>query len=322
MAAEPEEGSENPRGNDDPVLVVVGPTATGKSRLAVEICQLVDGEIINADALQAYRGLDIGTAKPESELLAAVPHHLIDILEPTEVYSAGEFARRARRSIADIRQRGRRPVVVGGSGFYVRALLFGLSPIPEPDPDCRQELLERLGREGLESLWLELQEVDPATASRLHQADRQRILRALEVARSSGQPLSEWRRLRPLEEPLEALTIGLTLPRSILYDRIDSRIREMIAEGWVGEVTGLLARGIDPAAAAFQAIGYRQMVRHVLGEWSLEEAIADTSTATRRYAKRQLTWFRKEAGIRWLPTSAEVDLSLLHQLGVVEEEAE
>ncbi len=299
---------------DCEALVVVGPTASGKSRLAVELCQLVDGEIINADALQVYRGLDIGTAKPPAEMQAVVPHHLIDILEPTEVYSAGEFARRAHLAIADIHRRGRLPVVVGGSGFYVRALLQGLSPIPPIDPRCRLELFEVLSRDGLGVLWKELQEVDPETAGRLHQGDRQRILRALEVARSSGRPLSDWIRGKPTQRPLRAVTIGLTLPRTILYDRISGRIREMVAQGWVDEVSGLLARGIEPAAAAFQAIGYRQMVRHVAGEWSLEQTIADISTATRRYAKRQLTWFRKEAGIRWLPASIQVDLSLLHQL--------
>lgn len=284
------------------LLAILGATATGKSAIAMCLARELDGEIVNADALQVYRGLDIGTAKPTAEMRREVRHHLLDILEPSEVFSAGEFARRARAVIADVERRGKTAVLAGGSGFYLRALLQGLSPLPRSDPEIRRALEERLRRAGLPALYEELRELDPETAARLAPGDRQRILRALEVARGSGRPLSDWIRSQPMgAAPLAAVKIGLTLPRSILYDRIADRVQQMVLRGWVAEVEGLLSRGVEPGAPAFQAIGYRQIVRHVLGSWSLETALEETIRATRRYAKRQETWFRKEGGVRWIP---------------------
>lgn len=283
-----------------PVLAIVGPTATGKSDLGMRVARSVGGEIVNADALQVYRGLDIGTAKPTPEERQAVPHHLIDVLEPEERFSAGEFARRGRRAIEDIRGRGRLPIVVGGSGFYLQALFEGLSPLPPADPELRRELSRRAAEEGAETIHDELARVDPATARRLAPADVQRVVRALEVALSTGRPLSRWIAARPAgEDPLPAVRVGLTLPRTLLYDRIAARVARMLTQGWVEEVRDLLDRGIDPEAPAFQAIGYRQMVRFVRGGWSLEEAVDETVRATRRFAKRQLTWFRNESEVRW-----------------------
>lgn len=288
-----------------PLIAVLGPTATGKTSLGVQLAKEVDGEIINADALQVYRGLEIGTDKPPPELRRAVPHHLIDILDPEEPYSAGEFSRRARPLIDEIRQRGRVPILVGGSGLYLRAVLEGLSPMPRTDPEVREELEARCASVGLAALYDELRAVDPATARRLAPGDRQRILRALEVARSSGRPLSAWIAEQPQGgERLDAVKLGLTLPRSILYDRIASRVAEMLERGWVAEVKALLRVGTDPRCPAFQAIGYRQLARHVQGGWSLQAAKDDTIRATRRYAKRQMTWFRKEEQVRWLPAAA------------------
>jgi len=285
-----------------PLVVVLGPTATGKSALGMRLAEELDGEIINADALQVYRGLDIGTAKPSAQMRRAVAHHLIDILDPSERFSAGEFARRARGAIAEIGARGRTAIVVGGSGLYLRALLEGMSPIPASDPAVRAELVRELEREGLPALYAELRGRDPETAARLVAGDRQRILRALEVVRSSGRPLSSWIRGQPFgRQSLPAFRIGLTLPRSILYDRIAGRVRDMVERGWLDEVIALLDQGAKPSFPAFQAIGYRQLVRHVEGKWSLEAALEDTIRATRRYAKRQMTWFRKEMGIRWVP---------------------
>ncbi|MEM7350161.1 MAG: tRNA (adenosine(37)-N6)-dimethylallyltransferase MiaA [Acidobacteriota bacterium] len=287
-----------------PLIAILGPTATGKTDLAMRLGEALDGEIINADALQVYRGLDIGTAKPSPELQAALPHHLIDVLDPEEPYSAGEFVRRARPLIDQIRQRDRTPILVGGSGLYLRALLEGLSPIPASDPETRQALERRRAKEGLAALYDELCAVDPGTARRLAPGDSQRILRALEVALSSGRPLSSWIRQRPLGSvPVDAVRIGLTLPRTILYDRISGRVRDMIGMGWVEEVVALLESGCDPGAPAFQAIGYRQIVRYIHGEWSLESAAEDTIRATRRYAKRQMTWFRRERNVRWISAS-------------------
>jgi tRNA dimethylallyltransferase len=287
-----------------PLIAVLGPTATGKTSLGMRLAQELDGEIINADALQVYRGLEIGTDKPPPELRRAVPHHLIDILDPEEPYSAGEFARRARPLIDDIRRRRRTPILVGGSGLYLRAVLEGLSPIPPTDPEVRAALEARCASDGLAALYQELRGVDPATARRLTPGDRQRILRALEVARSSGRPLSGWLAERPQGgERSSAVKLGLTLPRTILYDRIASRVTDMLERGWVEEVKTLLQAGVDPRSPAFQAIGYRQLARHVQGGWDLEAARDDTIRATRRYAKRQMTWFRKEEQVRWIPAA-------------------
>ena len=255
------------------------------------------GEIVSADALQAYRGFDIGTAKPSGEEQRLVPHHLIDILDPPESYSAGAFAERARVAIEEIEGRGRRAFVVGGSGLYLRALIEGIGPLPPSQPASRQRLLERLEAEGLDALWGELSRRDPATARRLPRGDRQRILRALEVLDLSGKPLSEWITAGPFgSRSIPSIRIGLTLSRTVLYDRIASRVGEMVRCGWVDEVAGLLATWKDPGLPAFQAIGYRQIARHLLDDWPLKEAIEETVKATRRFAKRQMTWFRKDEG--------------------------
>jgi tRNA dimethylallyltransferase len=303
-------------GEPPPVIVILGPTATGKSALGLEVAERVGGEIVSADALQVYRGLDVGTAKATREERARVPHHLVDVLEPSERYSAGEFARRARAAVAEIRSRGRRPLVVGGSGLYLRALLEGISPVPPGDLEVRRRLRERVEAEGSDALHAELSERDPETAERLPTGDTQRILRALEVVAVSGTPLSEWVARRPYgEERLAAVRVGLTLPRTLLYDAIARRVARMIENGWAEEVARLGAQGFGPAAPAFQAIGYREIARHLAGEWTLDRAVDETVRATRRYAKRQLTWFRKERDIIWLDArDAERDPASVLQL--------
>jgi tRNA dimethylallyltransferase len=284
----------------DPVLAIVGPTATGKSALAMALAERLGGEIVNADALQVYREFDIGTAKPSLEERSRVPHHLIDILEPHERYSAGEFARRAREAITEIQGRGRVPLVVGGSGLYLRALCDGLSPVPPGDPEVRRKLRERLEVEGLAPLREELSRLDPATAQRLGAGDTQRVLRALEVALVSGRPLSAWTAEQPFgTQGIAAIRVGLTLPRSILYDQIAGRVTQMLEAGWLDEVAALLRREFSPTLPAFQAIGYRQLVRYLGGTVSLELAVADIVRETRRFAKRQETWFRKEPAVAW-----------------------
>lgn len=282
------------------IVAIVGATATGKSELAMALAEKLSGEIVNADALQVYRGFDVGTSKPSADEQARVPHHLIDILEPHERYSAGDFARRAREAIAEIQGRGNLPIVVGGSGLYLRALFEGISPIPSGDPETRSRLRVRLKEEGIAALAAELARIDPETAARLAPGDSQRVLRALEVAAVSGRPLSSWIAEQPFgTQRIKAMRVGLTLPRSILYDRITGRVARMVGLGWVEEVARLLARGLDPGIPAFQAIGYRQLVRHLEGEWSLEHAIDETVKATRRFAKRQETWFRREPEVTW-----------------------
>jgi tRNA dimethylallyltransferase len=282
------------------LLVIIGPTATGKTKLALRLAAEYSGEIINSDALQVYRGFDIGTAKPSRSERDRVRHHLVDILNPQESYSAGQFARLARESIRDIRGRGHLPIVVGGSGLYLRALLQGISPLPEIDPTIKAALRDELRSSGLESLYRELQKVDEATAMNLHGMDSQRILRALEVARSTGKPLSEWIREKPFgRSEIASTKIGLTIPRGILYDRIADRVRAMMQQGWLAEVQEILSSGVGLSDPAFQALGYRQLGLHLRGEISLEEALAETIRATRRFSKRQMTWFRKERDVTW-----------------------
>ena len=284
----------------DKPVAIVGPTATGKSWLGLELAVRLEGEIVSADALQAYRGFDIGTAKPTPEERRRVRHHLVDVLEPHEPYSAGEFARRGRAALDEIAVRDRRALIVGGSGLYLRALLKGMSPIPVTDSKVRSRLRQELEESGLESLWARLLDRDPATASRLEEGDTQRVLRALEVLDSTGRPLSSWLEEDPAGEgPIEVVEIGLTLPRSVLYDRISERVGTMIQAGWVEEVADLLRKGVGPELPAFQAIGYRELAAHLSGRETLDAAIEATIRATRRYAKRQMTWFRREPAIRW-----------------------
>ncbi len=284
----------------EPILAIVGPTATGKSALAMALAQRLGGEIVNADALQVYRGFDIGTAKPGLAARGRVPHHLIDILDPAERYSAGEFARRAREAIAEIQGRGRVPLVVGGSGLYLRALCEGLSPMPPSDPEMREALRQRLEAEGLAPLREELRRLDPVTAQRLAAGDTQRVLRALEVALVSGRPLSSWTAEQPFgTQGIATIRVGLTLPRGILYDQIAGRVTHMLEAGWLDEVETLLRQRLSPALPAFQAIGYRQLVRYLEGTVSLELAVEDIVRETRRFAKRQETWFRKEPEVAW-----------------------
>jgi tRNA dimethylallyltransferase len=289
-------------------LLILGPTATGKSSLAMALADHHPMEIVNGDSLQVYRGLDVGTAKPSREDRARVPHHLIDILDPSEAFSAGEFRRRALPVIDEIRSRGRLPVVVGGSGFYLRTLVSGLSPIPAVPAGLREEVTAMLRQDGLAAVRHRLESLDPETAGRLGEDDTQRTLRALEVVLATGRGLAEWWREEPPGGGLEVLAkIGLTLPRTLLYDRIAQRIERMVTDGWVDEVRGLLAGGYLPEMPAFQAIGYRQVVRHIRGEWSLERSLEDTARETRKFAKRQLTWFRRESGVDWIEAERLVE---------------
>lgn len=300
-----------------PVIAIVGPTASGKSRLAMALADAIDAELVNADALQVYRGLDLGTAKPSAADRAAVPHHLIDVMDPGERYSAGRFAAEARAILEAIQSRGRRPILVGGSGLYLRALLDGIGEIPEVEAAVASELDERLARDGLPALRADLERLDPVTAERLAPGDTQRTLRALGVVLSSGRPLADWIAQRPFgETEIEAVRVGLTLDRALLYDRIARRVDEMLAAGWLREIRSLLDSGLDPSLPAFQAIGYRQLASHLRGECTLEEAVESTVRATRRYARRQLTWFRRDPRIRWFEAT---DPELFDQVrGVVD----
>jgi len=281
------------------LIAVLGPTASGKSALGIELAKKFDGEIVNFDSVQVYRGFDIGSAKtPEAER-GGIPHHLIDVLDPAEQSSAGDFARMARPVLANIAARGKTPVLVGGTGFYFKALIEGLFEGPARDEALRGRLEAIAERGRLHRL---LQRLDPEAARRIHPNDVPKLVRAVEVCILAGKPLSE-AHAAPAE-PLEGFRIvrlGLDPPREALYERINRRARAMFEEGLLDEVRGLLADGVPRSAWAFGALGYRQALACLDGAITLEEAIEQTAQGTRNYAKRQLTWFRRqESETVWL----------------------
>ena len=283
-----------------PLILVLGPTGSGKSDLAIHLAKHWDGEIVNCDSQQIYRGLTIGTAKVAEAERAGIPHHLIDIVDPDEVFSAGEYARRARVVLGEIRQRGKLPIVCGGTGFYVRALVDGLFAGPGRDDDLREELNRREAkRAGF--VHRVLRRLDPFSAARIHPNDVQKAVRAVEVSLAARAPMSSLHGVS--EEPLGGYRIrklGLDPERELLYERIGIRCSRMFDGGLIDEVRGLLQRGFAGEMKAFESIGYKQAVAVIEGRMSFEEALDDTKRQTRRYAKRQLTWFRRDAEIEWL----------------------
>ena len=284
-----------------PVLVIVlGPTAVGKSRVAVDLALRFGGEVVSGDSIQVYRGFDIGTDKPTAEARRGVPHHLIDIVGPEVQFTAADFVREALAAARGIAARGRLPIVAGGTGLYIKALCDGLFPGPGRDPALRAALEAEAREKGLETLFRRLETVDPEYARKIRGRDRVRIIRALEVYAATGRPISE--HFRATESPVKDLTVvrfGLRLEKDELYRRIDARVDRMLERGLVEEVRGLLARGVPEAAPPFRALGYSHVLRHLKGEIGRDEAAALTKTDTRHYAKRQMTWFRKMAGIAW-----------------------
>ena len=288
------------RGDSAPILVVVGPTAVGKSDLALRACERFNGEILSVDSMQVYRGLDRGTAKPDSRTRRRVPHHGIDLAQPGEDFSLGDFVRHAEGAIASIRGRGRLPVLVGGTGLYLRGLLKGIVDLPRRDEPLRARLRALADRRGPAALHRLLSRVDPVGASKVRPADRQRLVRALEVCFTARRGLGDLIGAMPFgPDRFATVKIGLTVERGTLYRIIDARVRRFFTEGLVDEVRGLLAAGHPEGANAFKAIGYQETLRHLRGESTLEEAIAMTQRNTRRYAKRQWTWFRREEGVTW-----------------------
>ena len=279
------------------LLVLSGPTGSGKSDLAVELAERIGGEIVNADSMQVYRGMDIGTAKPPAEAVARVPHHLLSIVSPALNFTASDFRREAAAAIADIVGRGMKAIVVGGTGLYIRALLEGLVDSPAGDPECRLQFARLSGEELLRRLFL----VDPQTASRLHVNDRVRLIRALEVFSQTGRPISAFRCEHAFSGSYyESLKMAIRVERRELYRRIDSRVELMLREGLVSEVRSLLALGYGLNLKAMRSIGYKEITAYLAGETTLDEAVNLIKRDTRRYAKRQMTWFGKENDINWL----------------------
>ncbi|MBC7363564.1 MAG: tRNA (adenosine(37)-N6)-dimethylallyltransferase MiaA [Candidatus Aminicenantes bacterium] len=291
------------------ILIIVGPTAVGKTATALWLAQEFSGEIISCDSMQVYRGFDIGTDKPSLEERKKVRHHLIDFLDPSQQFSAADFAFLALEIAEDIIARRHLPIVVGGTGLYHRALTVGLFKGPGRDQALRQKLKEEARAFGLEKLYHKLRQIDPEYANKITPKDSIRIIRALEVYHKTGRPISEHFRLT--KSPLQARgfipgQIGLKLERKELYRRIEERVNRMFERGLVAEVRKLLEQGLTEEAAPFKGLGYRQVLRYLKGEISLEEAIELTKLETRHYAKRQMTWFRKTPGLTWFqPTEKD-----------------
>ncbi len=288
------------------VVCLVGPTASGKTAIAMELAVTLGAEIVSADSRQIYRTLDIGTAKPTAAERRLVPHHCLDLVEPEAAYDAAQFRTAASSALAAAHARGCPALVVGGTGLWIRVLLRGLCPAPPRAPAIRAALRALGARRGGAELHRYLCALDPPAAARIHPRDAVRVERALEVALASGRRLSEWQAGHGFAEtPYDVLVIGLDVPAPALDAGIASRARAMVANGFVEEVRGLRARGVPDAAPAWASVGYREMRAHVDGGCDLETALAALVRATRRFAKRQRTWFRAERGIVWRSPDAE-----------------
>ncbi|MEN3002136.1 MAG: tRNA (adenosine(37)-N6)-dimethylallyltransferase MiaA [Armatimonadota bacterium] len=288
------------------LYVILGPTAVGKTEVGLQVAECIDAEIISADSAAVYRGMDIGTAKPTPAERARVRFHLIDVADPDEPFTAAKFRELALEAIRDIQARGKRVLIVGGTGLYLRVLLHGFSLAPPPrDPELRRQLQQQAQQQGLHTLYERLQKVDPQAAARIHPNDAVRIIRALEVYEMTGQPISAWQ--ARAESELPALKFGLTMPRPLLYRRIDARVDQMMAQGFLHEVQNLLSKGYNKDLPALKGLGYRHLIAHLMGEMGLDEAVRQWKRDTRRFAKRQMTWFRREPGVHWLDASVGVE---------------
>ncbi|MBA7613898.1 tRNA dimethylallyltransferase [subsurface metagenome] len=298
------------------ILTVVGPTASGKTAYAIDRALKLGGEIISVDSRQVYRGFVVGTGQPTPEEQAAVPHHLINILDPTEKITAGLYASLVYERIADIKARGRVPILCGGTGLYVRAIRLGLASLGDSDPKLRRKILARIEDEGAEAVYAAFAEIDPDYAATFHPHNVQRLARALEILETTGQPPSrvrDWRRGEGGYTETPTITVegagevtfelvGLERSRGELYSRINRRLLEMLDRGWLEEVRGLLEAGVSPEAHPMQGVGYWELARVVAGTLTLDEAGPIIQQRTRNFARRQLTWFRKEP-VRWVRPS-------------------
>lgn len=282
-----------------PLVVVAGPTAVGKTALSIRLAREINAEIISVDSVQVYRGLDIGSAKPPHQERMLVPHHLIDVAEPDEPFDAADFVRLSTRIIRRIILSGKTVMLVGGTGLYLKALLNGLSPAPGADPGLRVQLKDMANTFGQDILYNFLAKVDRCSAEKIHPHDTFRLIRAIEIFSSTGIPPSLWHKEQKKPESYPILKVGLIRPRKELYQRIDRRVDEMMEEGFLDEVKNLLDKGYSPDLKPLKTLGYRHIISNLLGELSLEESIRQLKRDTRRYAKRQLTWFKADPQIKW-----------------------
>ena len=294
------------------ILCVVGPTACGKTTLGVLLARRCGGEVVSVDSMQIYRGMTIGTAAPTPEEMEGIPHHMVAVADPAEQWSVARFTAEADRCVQDILRRGKLPVLVGGTGLYLDAIVSGRTFAPgEAGGAVRRELEARLAAEGIAPLWAELQQVDPESAARLPLSDEKRILRALEVYRETGTTISQHnRRTAAVPRRYDPLYIGLAFrDRSDMRELIDRRVDAMVAAGLLDEVRALLERGVPRSATAFQAIGYKELLACLDGQVTLEEAVEEVKLRSRQYAKRQLTWLRRNEDIHWIYWEKERDFA-------------
>jgi len=280
------------------VPVIIGPTAIGKTRLSLLLAEKTSSEIISADSRQIYKYMDIGTAKVDKDSQKKVPHHMIDICNPEEYFSAGIYSKLARKIIDHILNESKTPIVVGGSGFYISALIDGIFDMQIHDPDIRKQLKHRFESEGLDSLY-------PEYASKISANDKQRIFRSLEVYLSTGQPFSEWHQQKTSPANFQYKMIGLQMDRTLLYQRINERVDRMIKKGLVDEVKHLQTMGYDADLTALRTVGYREVFAYLNDDIDFDTMVNQIKQNTRRYAKRQLTWFRRDKRIRWMQFSNE-----------------
>lgn len=295
----------------DRIICVAGPTASGKTKLAVQLAKRYGGEVVSCDSMQIYKHMDIGTAKPTEEEMEGVAHHLIDLIEPGEDFSAGKYVQLADKCVQDILSRGKTAVIAGGTGLYVDSLIAGRSFAPVPQTGRREALEAQLREEGGEAMLARLRDIDPQAAARLHPADEKRIVRALEVYEETGKTITqhnlETQAIPPRYRPV---WLGLDYTdRAVLYRRIDLRVDRMLEDGLLDEIRTLLALGVSPKTTAMQAIGYKEFFGYLNGACTLEEAAALCKQRSRNYAKRQLTWFRRNPDIRWLRLTGAEDFS-------------
>ena len=282
------------------LIIILGPTGVGKSSIAVRLAKELEGEIINCDSMQVYKGFDIGTDKIPLKKREGVPHHLLNVADFSSQYTAADFVDQALKTIKDILRRKKIPLIVGGTGLYLKALLDGLFPGGKSDPELRQKLEKEAQEKGLESLRAKLMEVDAAYCQKIHDNDRVRIIRALEVFLSTQKPLSQhFLNTRSHVDDFNIIRIGLKLERQVLYKKIEKRTDYMFEKGIIREVENLLKKGVDENSPPFRALGYKNVLKFIRKEMPLEEAVSLTKRDTRRYVKRQMTWFRKMKGINW-----------------------
>ena len=286
----------------DNIICIAGPTASGKTALAVELAKQVNGEVVSCDSMQVYKYMDIGTAKPTADEMQGIPHHMLDVAEPWEDFSVSRYCEMATPMVADILARGKTAIIAGGTGLYMDALIRGNSFAPYPSTGIREKLEAQADAEGMEAMLALLASIDPDTARRLHLSDRKRIIRALEVYYETGETITA-HNLKTQQIPPRYNPVWFALEdadRAELYKRIDSRVDKMLEEGLLEEIKGLLAKGIPEKCTAMQAIGYKEFIGALHGNCSIGEAAALVQQSSRRYAKRQLTWFRRNDAIHWL----------------------